>query len=84
MQNTESFSYKNLIVYQKAKELSYKALKYFYSAHLKKTEEFLIDQLLRSACSIAANIAEGYGRHYQKNFRQFLSIARASSFELDY
>ncbi len=42
----------------------------------------LISQIRRSAVSIPSNIAEGSGRNYDKEFNQFLGIARGSSFEL--
>lgn len=77
-------SYKNLIVYQKAKLLTVGVIKYFSSKHLDKISEILVNQLTRSISSIGANIAEGYGRHYQKSYRQFIGIARGSSFESDY
>jgi four helix bundle protein len=38
-------------------------------------------QLIRSAGSIAANIAEGYGRYSQAAYRNHLSIARGSAYE---
>jgi four helix bundle protein len=38
-------------------------------------------QMVRSADSIAANIAEGYGRYHFKENRQFCYIARGSLFE---
>jgi four helix bundle protein len=38
-------------------------------------------QLLRSAGSIPANVAEGYGRYSQASYRNHLSIARGSAFE---
>lgn len=77
-------SYKNLIVYQKAKLLTVEAIEYFSTQRLDKTSEILVNQLIRAISSIGANIAEGYGRHYQKSYHQFLGIARGSSFESDY
>ena len=77
-------SYKNLIVYQKAKTLTTDIIKYFSEHKLPYTTDFLIKQLLRSISSIGANIAEGYGRYYQGSLRQFYAIARGSSFESDY
>jgi four helix bundle protein len=38
----------------------------------------------RAAVSVAANIAEGFGRNYLKEFRQFLYTARASIAEVEY
>jgi four helix bundle protein len=38
-------------------------------------------QLMRSAGSIPANVAEGYGRFSQPAYRNHLSIARGSTFE---
>lgn len=84
MEKTLPASYKNLIVYQKAKLLTVDALKYFSDKRFDKTSEILINQLIRSISSIGANIAEGYGRHYKKSYRQFTGIARGSSFESDY
>src|SRR3989344_6924784 len=45
-------------------------------------EYSLIDQLKRATISVAANIAEGYGRNTKKDFSQFLSIALGSVNEL--
>lgn len=73
-----------LIVYQKARSLSKDVLKYFYSVLSDIRSDFLVLQLLRSVTSVGANIAEGYGRHYKRNYRQFLSIARGSCYESDY
>ena len=73
-----------LIVYVKAKELAIDCLEYFYNLKFNKHSDFLVLQLLRAVTSVGANIAEGYGRHYRKNYRQFLSIARGSCYEVEY
>jgi four helix bundle protein len=77
-------AYKNLLVYQKAKNQTINIIKYFTHKKTPFAYTFIVDQLLRAASSIGANIAEGYGTHYQKSFRHYLSIARGSSFETEY
>jgi len=79
-----SHTYKNLIVYQKSQELALALFQVFSNLKLSNNYGFIINQLLRSSSSIGANIAEGYGRHYTKSYRQHLAIARGSSFETDY
>jgi four helix bundle protein len=77
-------SYKDLIVYQKARILTIDLIKYFSRHKFPKAKEFLINQLFRSISSIGANLAEGFGRNYSGSFRQFVGIARGSCFESDY
>lgn len=61
MHTTSRSSYKNLIVYQKAKQLTIGLAKHLSKNKYPRIYEFVVIQLLRSASSIAANIAEGYG-----------------------
>jgi len=42
----------------------------------------LISQIRRAVVSVALNIAEGKGRHYNKVFLQFLYQARGSIYEV--
>lgn len=84
MQKKNSTNLENLNVYSKAKSLAVDCFRYFYISKYDKRSEFLVLQLLRSITSIGANIAEGYGRHYKKSYRHFLSIARGSCFETNY
>ncbi len=71
----------DIIVWQKAKSLTiniYKA-----SNHGSFAKDFgLRDQIRRAAVSIPSNIAEGFGRGGNREFLQFLSIAKGSLYEL--
>lgn len=85
MEKTASIkTYKDLIVYQKAKSLTVDILKFFSKNKTDRSKEFLINQLFRAVSSISANLAEGFGRNYSGSFRQFVSIARGSAFEVEY
>jgi four helix bundle protein len=80
---TKVSSYKDLIVYQKSKQLTVDIIQHFSDYKLPIPKQFLLNQLFRAVGSIPANIAEGYGRNSRKSFKQFVSIARGSSFEVD-
>jgi four helix bundle protein len=45
--------------------------------------EEVVDQMLRAAESVPANVAEGYGRGLGPDFAQFLQVAAASAAELE-
>lgn len=75
-------SFKDLIVWQKA----YKLVIEFYkmTKNFPKEEIYgLSQQMRRAAAAIPSNIAEGYGRQYNKEYKQFLSIAYGSLCELE-
>lgn len=75
-------SYQDLTVWQESMNLAetcYKATKNF-----PKEEIYgMTSQIRRSATSIPANIAEGYGREYRQEYIQFLRIAQGSLKELE-
>ena len=70
-------SFKDLIVWQKAYRLAIEI--YSFTVTFPKSETFgLSSQIRRSAISIPSNIAEGYGRQYNKEYQKFLSVAYGS------
>ena len=61
-------SYKELIVWQKGIELV--ELVYILTKQFPKDEQFgLISQLRRAVISIPSNIAEGFGRQSEKDYK---------------
>ncbi|MBU2044885.1 MAG: four helix bundle protein [Candidatus Omnitrophica bacterium] len=49
-----------------------------------RNEEFgLVTQMQRSSVSIPSNIAEGFGRRHNKEYKQFLYVAIGSCSELE-
>ncbi len=75
-------SYKDLIVWKKSIDLVtevYELVKMFPKEELYA----LSNQIRRAAVSIPSNIAEGHDRNSDKEFCQFLCIARGSLAELE-
>lgn len=82
-QNTKHKNHKDLIVYQRAYQVSLDIYK--RSSAFPKEEKYAItDQLRRASSSVCANIAEGYGRQLTSNidFKRFLVIAKGSCQEV--
>ena len=78
----EKSSYRSLLVWQKAMELT--ATVYKLVKKLPKEELFsLSDQMRRAAVSIPSNIAEGQQRNSENEFIHFLTISRGSKAELE-
>jgi four helix bundle protein len=75
-------SHRDLIVWQKAMDLVVSV--YRATDSFPKTETYgLTSQIRRAVTSIPANIAEGQGRRFTKEFLYFLANARGSLWELD-
>lgn len=74
-------SYVDLVVWQKAMALGRKIYK--ASGALPRNEAFgLVSQIRRAAVSVPSNIAEGFGRLTDTQFRHFLGNARGALYEL--
>ncbi len=75
--------FRKILAWEKADDLV--ALIYEVTKAFPRGELYgLTSQLRRAAVSVAANIAEGSGKQYLKEFRQFLYTARASLSEVEY
>lgn len=79
---SEVRNYRDLLVWQRAMDIA--AATYELSRNFPKDELFgLTSQSRRAAASIAANIAEGYGRASRPTYAHFLRIAQGSLKELE-
>ncbi|MGV3577548.1 four helix bundle protein [Brevundimonas sp.] len=75
-------SYRDLKVWQRAMDLA--VLVYELTRTFPKDEQFgLTSQVRRASVSIAANIAEGYGRSSKPSYLNFLRIAQGSLKEVE-
>jgi four helix bundle protein len=77
----EHASFRSLTVWQKSKALAVAVISLVKEMPRDLGTNALANQVIRSAASIPANIAEGYGRFADGAYRNHLSIARGSLFE---
>ena len=79
---SEVRNYRDLLVWQRAMDIA--EATYELSRRFPRDEIFgLTSQSRRAAASIAANIAEGYGRASRPTYAHFLRIAQGSLKELE-
>ena len=75
-----SFRFENLNIWKKAIEIGIQLFEIADDLEKKRLYRFA-EQLRGSGLSMSNNIAEGSGSHSKNEFRQFLNIARRSTFE---
>jgi len=75
-------NYKDLEVWKRS--VAFATETYRLTAGFPATERYgLCSQIRRAAISVAANIAEGWGRGSTREYVQFLTVARGSLMELE-
>ncbi len=77
------YSYRNLILWQKAQELTLAIIRLTAALPRANIADALVRQIVRSSSSIAANVAEGHGRCTPRAHANHLSIAKGSVCETD-
>ena len=79
----QAYSYRNLDLWQRAQDLALAVVKMGESLPKSEAARSIGRQVVSSAGSVAANIAEGHGRYSVAAYRNHLSIARGSLAETD-
>jgi four helix bundle protein len=75
--------FRKIVAYQKSNDLAVQIYKISKSRFPKEEQYGLTSQMRRAAVSVPANIAEGSGRRYLKEFLHFLYNAKASLAETE-
>lgn len=75
------FGYEDLEVWQKAIDWASEIVSLSDGLETDRGHFRLVEQLESACSSVAMNIAEGKGRYSQKEFIQFLYVARGSLYE---
>lgn len=80
-QQEEQSRYKDLVVWQKSLYFADQVIQLIDHLDTSRKHYRLFEQLESAATSVPMNIAEGKGRNSQKEFMQFLYVARGSLYE---
>ncbi|MEM9078271.1 MAG: four helix bundle protein [Bacteroidota bacterium] len=73
--------FEQMVCWNKARELNKEI--YILTSESRFSKDFALrEQIRRASISISSNIAEGFGRKTDKEFIYFLSIAKASCYEV--
>lgn len=77
-------NYKELIFWQRAHQVVLLVIKLCKDLPRDGISVVLINQVIRSAGSVGANIAEGFGRYKGKEYKRFIQVALGSANETEY
>jgi four helix bundle protein len=77
------YNYRNLDLWKRAQELALEVIRLSEALPSTPAGVTLARQVVRSAASIGANIAEGHGRYSMAAYRNHLSIGKGSAAETD-
>lgn len=77
-------NYTDLIFWQKSHQVVKCILDMMRKFPKTMENQITLKQIFRSATSVSANIAEGYGRYNGKEYPHFLKNALGSAYENDY
>lgn len=75
--------YRDLKVWQKGYDFALRGARLSAPARVGSARRVIFDQMIRSATSICASIAEGYGSESNAEFGRYLGIACKSALETD-
>ena len=82
MTNNKIKSYTDLDIWKKSIELVKRV--YVLTEKFPKTETYgLISQMRRASISVPSNVAEGFRRRHNKEYKQFLYVSLGSCAELE-
>ena len=81
--SNEPAHFRSLYIWQYAQALAEVVMIEVAKLPHDRSVDAIVAQLLRSAGSVPANFAEGYGRFYQAAYRNHLSIGRGSLYETE-
>jgi four helix bundle protein len=74
--------FEDIAVWQESRKLVNEVYRLIENNQKLKKDFSLVDQLKRATCSIMLNIAEGFERGSNKEFANFLNIAKGSAGEV--
>jgi len=77
-------SYKELKFWELAKKVSLLVFRLIKKLPNERAIWIISDQVLRSAFSVGANIAEGFGKYKGKEYKRFIQMALGSARETEY